>query len=82
MDRICFMLYIATNARKEETLLSFIYEIVLNQTGNHAFVVDNQDNQWFCRYIRKPEQEVESYLLDVFLYFIHDRCRYFDCDAA
>lgn len=62
--------------------MSYIHDIVLNQTGNHAFVIDNQENQWFCRCVRKPEQEVESYLLEVFLYFIQDRGRYFDCDAA
>lgn len=62
--------------------MNYIHQIILNQTGNHAFVIDIHQNQWFCRYERQPEQGVESYLVEVFLLFIHDRWEYFDCDAA
>ena len=59
-----------------------IDQVVLSQTGNHAYVIDTHQYQWFCRYERRLDQEVEKYLLDVFLFFVHDRRHYFDCDVA
>jgi|GEM_PF-2962077 len=59
-----------------------IKEVILNKTGNHAIVVDEHDSQWFCHHIRKDGESVSDYLIDVYLYFIHHRSEFFNCDTA
>lgn len=62
--------------------MSKVKEIVLNQTGQHAIVVDVNNDQWFCQVTREENVSVSDYLIDVYLFFVQFRDEYFHCDVA
>jgi hypothetical protein len=59
-----------------------VKEIVLNQTGRHAFVIDENNDQWFCHLSRQDDISINDFLIDVYLYFMNDRREFFQCDVA
>ena len=62
--------------------MTLVKEIILNNTGSYAIVVDSNDDQWYCHYSKHDNISVSDYLIDVYQYFQKNRSEYFNCDIA